>query len=65
MKKASQVIFNLSESAVNDINLIKKVVVLAQFNTPDGAGLNQQVQIPAGAFLAVKLRAAFEFKAML
>jgi hypothetical protein len=65
MKKASQVVFNLSESAVNDINQIKKVVVLAQFNTPDAAGMNQQVQIPAGAFLAVKLRAAFEFKAML
>jgi hypothetical protein len=65
MKKASQVVFNLSESAVSDINLIKKVVVIAELNTPNSAGSNQQVQIPAGGFLAVKLRAAFEFKAML
>ncbi len=65
MKKSSQVVFNLTESAVNDVNLVKKVMVIAEFNTPDASGVNQQVSIPAGAFLAVKLRAAFQFKAML
>lgn len=66
MKKAnSEVNFVLSEAMLNDLALVKKIAVQAEFNTPDpSSSSNQQVSIPVGAFLGVKLKAKLNFKAI-
>jgi hypothetical protein len=59
----SEIHFVLSEEAINDLDMIRKVCVRAKLDTPDpGTGTNQPVSIPAGAFLAVKLKAMFRLK---
>ena len=66
MKKTnSEVNFVLSEAILNDLALVKKIAVQAEFNTPDpSSSSNQQVSIPVGAFLGVKLKAKLNFKAI-
>ena len=65
-KKQSQVVIPLGSNVVNDLELIKKVVVRVKLDTPDvSAGSNVQQPIPAGAFMAVKLKANFRLKAVL
>lgn len=64
-KKNSEVQFILTEAMLMDINVIKKIGVETKFNTPDPVtSLSQQVNIPVGAFIAVKLRTKFNIKAV-
>lgn len=59
--QSSEVIFSLTEAMVENINDVEKVVVRAQFNSPDpNTGLSQQMLIPENAFLEVKLRSEFK-----
>lgn len=59
----SEVNFILSESMLEDLAKIKKIVVQTEFNTPNpGTSLNEPVSIPVGAFLAVKLKAKLNLK---
>lgn len=65
-KMKSEVHFILSENAISDLDIIRKVCVRVKLDTPDPvSGSNQQVSIPAGAFLAVKLKAMFRLKVAL
>jgi hypothetical protein len=66
MKKSnSEVNFILSEAMLTDLALVKKIAVQAEFNTPDpSSSLNQQISIPVGAFLGVKLKAKLNLKAI-
>jgi hypothetical protein len=65
-KKQSQVAIPLGISVINDLDLIKKVVVRVKLDTPDELTGNNVLQpIPAGAFMAVKLKANFRLKAVL
>lgn len=58
--KDSQVKFLLSEEVVNNINSVKKIVVIAELNTTNPATLmNEQMDIPVGAFLKLLLRSNF------
>jgi hypothetical protein len=62
-KMKSELHFVLTEDAINDLEEIRKVCVRVKLDTPDpGSGSNQTVSIPAGAFLAVKLKAMFRLK---
>lgn len=62
-KMKSEMHFVLTEAAINDLDKIRKVCVRVKLDTPDPAtGTNQTVSIPAGAFLAVKLKAMFRLK---
>ena len=64
MKKNSELIFDLSEEVLIDLKDIKKIIVETQFDSPDpSTGNNVQVMIPAGAYLAVKLKAKLNIKA--
>jgi hypothetical protein len=64
-KGDSEIQFVLTNAVLTDLNKIKKVAVQATFNTPDPANGNAvQVTIPAGAFLAVKLKAKLNIKAI-
>ncbi len=50
----------LGSEVVDDLNEIKYIIVQSAFNTPNpNTSLNEQFQIPAGAFLGVKLRTRF------
>ncbi len=52
--------FILSEDVLNDIDNVKSLVIESGFNTfNSNTGLQEQVSIPVGAFLAVKLKAKF------
>lgn len=65
-KMNSEIIFILTDEMLSDLNIIKNVVVESTFNTPDPAtSLNQQVNIPVGAFIAIKLKTKFNLKAVL
>ncbi len=65
-KKQSQVAIPLGVSVINDLELIKKVIVRVKLDTPDAVSGNNTLQpIPAGAFMAVKLKANFRLKAVL
>lgn len=65
-KMKSELHFVLSEAAINDLDKIRKVCVRVKLDSPDpGTGSNQVVSIPAGAFLAVKLKAMFRLKVAL
>lgn len=64
-KMNSEVNFVLTKEMLEDLALIKKVAVQTEFNTPNPvSSMNQQVSIPAGAFLAVKLKAKLNLKAI-
>ncbi len=65
-KRASQVEFNLNETIVKDLSLVKNIAVQAVFNTPNESGSAiEPVSIPVGAFLAVKLHVKFNLKTIL
>jgi hypothetical protein len=65
MKMNSEVNFVLTDAILKDLALIKKVAVQTEFNTPDPAtSTNTQVSIPAGSFMAVKLKAKLNLKAI-
>lgn len=50
----------LSSDVVDDLENIKYIVVKSIFNTPNAnTSMNEQFQIPAGAFIGVKLRTRF------
>jgi hypothetical protein len=54
----SEIHFVIPESLVDVIDNVKKIVVETSFNTPNSStNLNEQVSIPYGAFLGVKLKA--------
>jgi hypothetical protein len=65
-KMASQVEFNLNETIVKDLSLVKNIAVQAVFNTPNESGSAvETVSIPVGAFLSVKLHVKFNLKTIL
>jgi hypothetical protein len=65
-KMSSEVNFILTEAMLDDLENITNIAVETQFNTPDPTtSLNNQVLIPVGAFLAVKLKAKLVLKAIL
>ncbi|MFK7785378.1 MAG: hypothetical protein AB8B56_09690 [Crocinitomicaceae bacterium] len=56
----SDVKWVLSSEVVDDLENIKYIIVQSEFNTPNpNTSTNEQFQIPAGAFLGVKLRTRF------
>lgn len=56
----SNVKFLLTEEALNDINDVKFLIVEATFNSIDPvSSISEQVEIPFGAFLAIKLKTKF------
>jgi hypothetical protein len=62
-KKLSILEFVFPESLINSLDLIKKLKVEVQLNTPDPInGVNQTVAIPYGAFVGVKIKTAFQTK---
>jgi hypothetical protein len=65
-KMNSEVSFVLTEAMILDLDLIKKVAVQVELNTPNpSSGFNEMMSIPAGAFMAVKLKARFKLRAVL
>ena len=57
----SEIHFSLPEGIVSKLEQIKKVSIMAEFNTPNPlSGLSEQVLISEGAFLGVKLKGAFK-----
>jgi hypothetical protein len=64
-KMNSEIQFILTENMINDLDKIKHVSLRAAFNSPDPlSATNQPASIPAGAFLAVKIKAKFNFEAI-
>jgi len=64
-KMNSEVSFVLTEAMILDLDLIKKVAVQVELNTPNpSSGLNEMMNIPAGAFMAVKLKVRFKLRAV-
>ena len=56
----SDVKFVLNEAALVDINDVKSIIVESEFNSMNPiTSLNEQMSIPVGAFLGVKLRTRF------
>ncbi len=56
----SEIHFVLPEEAVAVVNDVKKIVVESAFNTIDPAtSMNEQMNIPVGAFLGIKLKTKF------
>ena len=50
----------LSSEVIDDLENIKYIIVQSEFNTPSpSTAVNEQFQIPAGAFIGVKLRTRF------
>jgi hypothetical protein len=65
LKKNSEVVFLLSKEMLVDLPAIRRVAVEAVFDTPDSSGTaNVPAAIPAGAFLAVRLKTKFRIKAI-
>ncbi len=59
----STVYFDLDEEAVTKLNQLNKVIVHVKMNTTDPtSGTSQQMMIPIGAYLGIKLRAEFKTK---
>ena len=62
----SQVEFVLPEDLVDRLQDVKFIAVESVFNTPNAsASGNQMVNIPANAFLGIKLKALFDLKAVI
>jgi hypothetical protein len=61
MVASSEIKFVLSEEAIADVNVIDRIIVQAHFNSPNPAnsGISEQMPIPVGAFLGVKLKTNF------
>jgi hypothetical protein len=56
----SEIKWVLSTEVLDDLENIKYIIVQSEFNTPNpSTAINEQYQIPAGAFLGVKLRTRF------
>ncbi len=57
---SSDVKWVLGTTVLADLAAIKFIIVQSKFNTPNpSTGVNEQYQIPAGAFLSVKLKTRF------
>lgn len=62
----STVYFDLDEETVTKLNQLEKVIVHVKMNTTDPtSGTSQQMMIPIGAYLGIKLRAEFKTKNIL
>jgi hypothetical protein len=62
-KMKSELHFLLTKEMIDDLDVVRKVCVRVKLDTPDPVtGNNQTISIPAGAFLAVKLKAMFRLK---
>lgn len=62
-KSNSTVYFDLSESTLGKIDIIRKAVVKVVLNTPGPGSSNSEfVMIPEGAYMAVKLGTAFQLE---
>jgi len=62
----SQVEFVLPSDLVNKLGNVKYIAVESIFNTPNAAATaNQMVNIPANAFLGIKLKALFDLKTVI
>lgn len=60
MVSDSEVTFDLPESVVKDISLVKFILVESLFNSINpGSGVSEPMDIPVGAYLSVKLRTRF------
>ena len=56
----SEIHYVLSEEVLNDINSVYTIIVESTFNSINPTtNLNEQMAIPFGAFLAVKLKTKF------
>lgn len=56
----SEIHFVIPEGLIAVINDVKKIIVETNFNTPNSiTNLNEQVSIPVGAFLGIKLKSKF------
>lgn len=56
----SEIHFVLTEDAISQINDVKKIVVETGFNTLNpSTNINEQMSIPEGAFLGIKLKSKF------
>jgi hypothetical protein len=63
-KMSSEVSFVLTSAMILDLDLIKKIAVQVKLDTPNPqTGLNEMMNIPAGAFMSVKLKARFKLRA--
>ena len=63
MKKESELVFELSPEILVHLAEIKKVMVRAVFDTPNSTGsVNQQMAVPNGAYMAVKIKTHFNLK---
>jgi hypothetical protein len=63
MKKESELVFELSPEILVHLAEIKKVMVRAVFDTPNSTGsVNQQIAVPNGAYMAVKIKTHFNLK---
>jgi len=57
----TELIFTLTEAMVADLDMVTHVIVKAKLKTPNAiTGLNEQVQIPEHAFLAIRMKSAFK-----
>ena len=66
VSEGSEVVFELPANVLLDLALVKNIAVEATFNTPTpSTSLNEQQAIPVGAFIAVKLKTKFVFKAII
>jgi hypothetical protein len=62
----SEVIFPLTATVLEDLKSIKQACVRVKLNSPDASSnTNTAVQIPAGAFVSVKLKANFRLKTVI
>lgn len=63
LKSNSTVNFVLTEAALTNLSTVKKIAVESEFNTTNpSSSLNEQIGIPIGAFIAVKLKAKLNLK---
>jgi hypothetical protein len=63
MKKESELIFILTPEVLVRLDEVKKVMVRAVFDTPNATGTgNQQMSVPNGVYMAVKLKTHFNLK---
>lgn len=64
-KKQSHIEVAYPASLLEHIDKVKYVYISTKLDTPVNASTNGQVSIPAGAFIAVKMKAFFKFKTVI
>jgi hypothetical protein len=64
-EKQSHIEVDFPASLVEHIENVKYVYISTKLDTPINATMNGQVSIPAGAFIAVKMKALFQFKTVI